>query len=311
MNYADILKNAWTITWKNKRLWWFGVLLGLPGVLAAIPMVALSVLMSVQAGSPSSFLQVVNWLNAGGWMEVWAGFMGFFLLMMLVSLFFSIIGMAGPTLGALHHARGEAFTFRSLFKDSLTHFWRLLGFYALTYLGIMVIVMVLEGFMLIVSLVTIGLGFFLMAPLMMLIYPLMVAWYAWLELCTIAILRDKLGIMDAIRHGWQMLRAKFWQVFLLSLILYFGTFILSTIIVFPLMLPMFFVPMLFMMNTTPGAVPAGAEALTTSLLISGGILLVFIPLMVALIGFLIAYWQATWVLAYEQISTQPNPEPAS
>lgn len=53
-----------------------------------------------------------------------------------------------------------------------------------------------------------------------------------------------MNVMDAIKHALRVVRAHVWKYVIITLIVYFGSSILTSFIVMPLMLPAFIVPFL-------------------------------------------------------------------
>jgi uncharacterized membrane protein len=65
-----------------------------------------------------------------------------------------------------------------------------------------------------------------------------------MEAAQTAIIADNLSAMDAIKRAIEIVRANIWKYVIIALIVYFGSTILSSFIIMPLMVPVFAVPFL-------------------------------------------------------------------
>ncbi|MFA6973623.1 MAG: hypothetical protein WC238_02670 [Parcubacteria group bacterium] len=137
INYLDIIKKAWTITWHNKHLWWFGFFITL-------------------AGAGSSF----NYRNSGSneqakvigeqvssFMSQHIGLM-IFLMVILLVVFIVITVLSIISRGALiksAHAitKNEITTFKSGFAHGQKYFWRILGLNLLLVLAAIIILFII------------------------------------------------------------------------------------------------------------------------------------------------------------------------
>ncbi|MBU2028605.1 hypothetical protein KJ761_01795 [Patescibacteria group bacterium] len=123
INYISIIKEAWQITWKNKYLWWFGLLVALSG------------------GVGSNFSSG-GWEEKGGWEEnvkqkasdwmalYWEWIVLGFILLILLMIVFIILNIWGR--GALVASLGkviakEATNFKAGMKEGKKFFWPILG----------------------------------------------------------------------------------------------------------------------------------------------------------------------------------------
>jgi len=300
MNYSDLLGRALNISWRHKKLWWFGVISSLPGILAVLPLVVLSALMGFAASDPGMAYTLGDWMNSGAFFGIWIGYMAFMLLLMVAIYALATVGLIGPTLGALEVDAGREISFGALFKRSLAYFWRVLGLLALSMLGLMLFMVALEGIILLVTVVTLGFGMLLMMPLI--IYPLMIAAYAYIELGVVVIIRDDMRTVDAIRRAWALFRQNLLPVSLLSLILYMAAMLVSFVVIIPVMMPLFIAPMLPVMVAAPGALPADPGFVTAALVLAGLFTLLAVPVIVFLSAWLMTFWQAAWALACNSLA---------
>jgi hypothetical protein len=155
INYLEILKHSWQITWYNKYLWWFGFFL------------ALGSGGSFNFGWPSedgtkkqSEQQMVEALNAflnKYWEYILAGII-ILLIIILVLAVLKIICRAGIIKSVQKIIAGEGTSFKAGFVEGKKYFWKLL------FLG------------LIVGLFVIGSVLVLISPVILLIF---IKAYAW------------------------------------------------------------------------------------------------------------------------------------
>jgi hypothetical protein len=306
VDFAEVLTSSLKISWKEKKLWWFGVVTSLPVVLI-VPINFLIFVFLFQDASYGTGSGFEDFIESGAGIAVWLGIMCLFLLVFVAVFFLSTVGVIGPTLGAVRAERGEAISFPGLFKDSLPFFWRVIGLIFLISMGMMVAVLLLEFVLVIITIITFGLGAFLMMPLMLLLYPAMIIVYAYLELCLGDIVLGDMRLMDAMRHGWTLLKQNFGRVALFSLLLFLAISIVSTVVVLAFMMPMMFLPIFPLILADSGAMIPGMPLVTITLVFSGLCMLVFIPVLAILMGWLMAFWQSAWALAYDRLTRTASP----
>ncbi len=306
MDAVEVLTSSLKISWKEKKLWLFGVVTSLPAVLIVLVnfLVIAFVFQDSIYGTGSGF---EDFIESGAGIAVWLGITCLFLLVFAAMFFLSTIGVIGPTLGAARAERGEAISFRGLFKDSLPFFWRALGLVFLVWLGMMAVMLVLEFIIMFLTIITLGLGSFLMFPLMWLLYLAMVIVFAYMELGLAAIVLEDMRLFDAMRHGWHLLKQNFWKVALLSLLLYLVVSIVSTVVVVVFMMPMTVLSVFPLILADSGTMMPDAQMVTLTLVISGLFMLVFIPVIAILMGWSMAFWQSAWALAYERLKRTVSP----
>jgi hypothetical protein len=124
INYGSLIKEAWQITWKNKYLWWFGLLVALSG------------------GAGSNFSS--NWEEKSGWEEeakqkfsAWAVIywewilLGLILLGLLLIVFLILNawgrGALVASLGRIAAKDKELLNFKAGMKIGKKFFWPILG----------------------------------------------------------------------------------------------------------------------------------------------------------------------------------------
>jgi hypothetical protein len=289
-DFGEILSSAFKITWKHKILWLFSAL---PILLSFIifPFVFVPIFFMDQGSFSDPFF-----LDSPL----------FAILFMVVMIFISLlsyvlygISSSAVILGSIRADGGaEKFSFRELFNDSKPYWWRVLGVLLLIGLGIFAVFAVIFACFTLIGAVTMGLGFICLQPLMLLMYPLMMVIYGIIEVSQVGVVADELSVTDSIRRGWELVRANFWRVMLISLIVYFGISLLSGIIMLPLMSPLFLIPF-FMESGTSQFNPR------TMMLFMGGFSLLFIPVMAIVQGFGLTFMKSAYTLVYLRL-TKPQ-----
>lgn len=238
MNFdiSGILTRAGQITWKHKSIW--GLLI-LPMIVAFLPFILFLIfflaVMTITDGDISDTLFVILVLV--------------FLMTLLVSTVVNYavrsVSISAATLGVVRAERGEGSTkFMDLLRDGLPYFWRILGVMLVVNLtlGLVITILNLLAFLLIV--VTIGMASICLQPLMLLLMPFMFLVIGALEAAQVAVIAEDMNVMDAIKHALQVVRAHVWKYVIITLIVYFGSSILTSFIIMPMMLPLVFVPFL-------------------------------------------------------------------
>lgn len=128
IDYLNIIKEAWRITWKNKYLWWFGLM------------------MAISSGFGSNFSSGNNWGEKNGWGEdvkrrvsdwmamYWEWIVLGLILLILLLIVFLILNVWGrgalvATLGKItaKEPAKEPLKFKAGIKEGKKFFWKILG----------------------------------------------------------------------------------------------------------------------------------------------------------------------------------------
>jgi len=293
-DFGEILTSAIRITWKHKILWVFSALPVLLSFLI-LPMMFVPIFfMDESSYSTPFFIEEPIYI---------AVFVVFSIIVSLLSYVLYGISSSAVMLGVMRADGGsESFTFSELFNDSKPYWWRVLGVMLLIGFGVFAVFAVIFMCFAALGAVTAGIGFICLQPLMLLMYPLMLILYGIIEESQVAVIADELGVTDAIRRGWELVRANFWRVVLISLIAYFGVTFLSGIVMFPLMSPFFLIP--FFMDS--GASDFNPR---TMMLFMGGFSLFFIPVMALVQGITLTFLKSTYTLVYLRLTKSQDNAP--
>ena len=293
-DFGEILTRAGQITWKHKVLWLFSAL---PTLLSFLifPVVFLPIFLTdFDPYSEPFFVDQPLYILL---------FIGLSLFISILSFALYAISSSSVTLGVLQVEGGAGkLETMKLFDDGKKYWVRVLGVMLLVGLAVSLVFAVIFGCMTLFGALTIGLGFICMQPLILLMYPLMLVLYGIIEESQAAVVVDELGVTDAIQRGWELVKANFWRILLISLIVYLGISILGGIVAVPFMIPFFFMP--FFMEGSSGF------DMRTVMLVSGGITLLLIPVMALVQGIGMTFLKTTYALVYLRLTKTRGDAPA-
>ncbi len=287
---GEVLGRTWKIGWNHKALWLWQML---PGLFA---MIIMPFMVLANPGFAMFLPEPFNRFANETWFVV--VFMGITFILMIPIMFVSIMAQLTSTYGALKVEKGaEKLTFRELFTESLPYFWRVLGVYAIFGGAWMLIWFAFIAVTTITSIFTFGLSMLCLMPIFLLFIPFIIVGYSVLELSQAAIIADDMGTMEAITHGWRLFRANVLGVIVLMVILYFALSTLSSMFVFPMMLPMMLFPL-----------GMDAQGNFNNLMLIFFVVLFPITFLVMYIvqGILMAFFQSAWAVAYLRLSNNAN-----
>ena len=293
MNFdiGDVLTQAWQITWKNKSLWWFGIIIAL-----AISPIFLFILLPLSI----PFLTESPAVNLNPSLILWTliGFMFLLMVFFFVVYILSALINTAVILGIWRAAEGkERVALLELLKNSLPFFWRVLGVMFLYTAAIMIVNIGVQVFATLISIVTLGLGALCVMPLTLLLYPVMFIASVWLELAINSIVIDKMAVMEAARNGWRMIRNNVMAVILVTIVVYFGISIFSSFMIVPVMIPFFMIPFAFLGGNPHWIILAVA-------IVFG---LLSVPVFALITGVVSTFARSVWVLTYRRLSRSAKP----
>ena len=238
-NFGEILTRAWQITWKYKVLWIFGILAGCTSGsggggggggntgYSTGPSEDWNVPPEIQ-GLVSWMADFVAWVEDNLWIFVVIGLV--FLLLVIISIFLGTIGRIGLIKGAYQAEMGaERLALGDLFSASMPYFWRVFGLSFLIGLAFFVLLVPL----ILIGVVTAGVGFLCLLPLICLLIPVGFAVGVIIEQANRAIVLEDLGIFDGLKRSWEITRANVWTLIVMGLILFGITAVLGIVIALP------------------------------------------------------------------------------
>lgn len=292
-NFGEVLTRAWQIIWKHKVLWIFGVF------------AACSRGNGGGSGSggggggtgpgdqpfpqlQQTFDQLGQWINENPWVVV--VFVLLVLVLVVLAIFLGTIGRIGLIRGTYQAERGaERLAFGELFSESMPYFWRVFGLSLLIGLAFLLLLLPLVLF----GVLTAGIGFACIIPLICILIPVGFAVSVIIEQANAAIVLEDLGIQAGVRKGWDVVRANIGPMIALGLILLIGAAVVGFIFAIPIIVAVIpFVVGAASNNTSPIWIAVACCAL-------------YFPVLLVLNGILTAYIQTVWALTYMRLTAVP------
>jgi hypothetical protein len=289
MDYGSILKKGWEITWKNKGLWLLGILSGC----------------SSGAGNPSQGFQ---WTTSGQdypglertfsgipeetWILIAIGLVIFVLLVVVVVTVLSLLGQAGLIAGVAKADETGSVKLSEAWKLGLPHFWRLLGLMLLL-MAIVLVIALGVGFLVVISF---GMAAFCLIPLICLAIPLGLVASGYLSMVQNGIVLGRQGVFEALGRGWTLLKANFWPLVLVAVILWVVGLVAGLLMSAPLLIAA--LPLLAVALSQPNQDLAAYLPLI-------GCFVLYLPVLIVLGGILKTYVSGVWTLTYRRLTGSP------
>jgi hypothetical protein len=297
MNYGEILGKAWKIFWRFKALWLVGI--------APYLFYSLLFLFSLFRTPGINPLLSTDFYNLPG--QEWLAYLSMFvtLIFMVGYLGLSVFTGAATSTGVYQAEQGiSQLPLANLLKSSAKYYWRIFGLYGIFFAAIVVLYLIIFGCFFLTIVLSMGFATLCFFPLFFLLIPVFLVGYALYEQAKAAIIVEDLGVIDGLKRGWNILRAHFWHIILMGLILYAGLYVFSMIIAMPLYLVMF-APMFSAM------VSNNYQTMETSLSTMSIGMAIVMPLYMVVMGLLYTYVRTAWTLTFLRL-TKPSvpPEPA-
>lgn len=294
-NFGEVLTRAWQIIWKHKVLWIFGIFAACsrgngggsgggggggggtgPG---DQPFPQLQ----------QTFDQIGQWINENPWIVAVLVILG--LIFLVLAIFLGTIGRIGLIRGTYQAERGaERLVFGELFSESMPYFWRVLGLSLLIFLIFLILFVPLILF----GVLTAGIGFVCLIPLICILIPVGFAVTVVIEQANAAIVLENLGISDGLRKGWDVVRSNIGPMIVLALILFIGAAVVGFIFAIPIIAAV--IPL----------VVGAASNNTSPVWIAVACCALYFPVLLVLNGILTAYIQTVWALAYMRLTAPPQ-----
>jgi hypothetical protein len=289
-DFGEVLTRAGQITWKHKNLWLAGIVISLISFLAVPISLALNPSFSSFSDPSEMNRQLPSILLANG----------LIVLLTILSTPLYVVGMAVPSLGTLQLEQGnEKVNFGELIRGVLPYFWRILGIVLLIWVGMFGAMMILMACIVLLSVVTFGIGSLCAFPVFILFLPLAILVYALMEQGVSAVLVDNLGVSSALQRAWELVKKNLGVMALMSVIIYLGSAIVGMIISIPMMIPMFG----FMFNLGSEPDVQSFERLSRNMILW---MLAFSPLYAIFQGILLTFMQSAWTLTYMRLRRSNN-----
>lgn len=297
-NFGEVLSRAWQITWKYKVLWIFGILAGCSngggggGGGGNTGFSTGPSDFSIPPEIESFFSKMgdfVGWVEDNLWLFI-ALMVLVFLVLLVVSIFLGTIGRIGLIKGTFEAERGaEALAFGELFSTSMPYFWRVFG---LSFLIGLAFFFLFVPFI-ILGLLTAGVAFLCLLPLICILIPLGFAVSIVIEQADRAIVLENLGIFDGLKRGWEIARSNIGPMIVMALILFGITLVAGIIIAIPIFIVVF--PTIF-------AFAMGEGRSFTPLYIALACICLYVPVSWVLNGVVTTFSQSAWTLTYMRLT---------
>jgi hypothetical protein len=303
-NFGEVLTRAWKIIWKHKVLWIFGILASCargnggggnggggnrnfqtnPG----------SGDLPFGGGQAGRYLDRVGQYFQDNWWIIIVLIL-VFLLIGIVAYALGMIGRAGMIKGTAMAEKGaESITFGEVWSESLPFFWRIFGLNFLIGLAFAVLIIPLV----LIGVLTAGIGFVCLIPLLCLLVPIGWVVSVILEQAQAAIVLEDLSMLDGFKRGWQIVKSNPVPMLVMALILGFGGAIVGIIISIPIVLAV--IPVIVGLGTLRESM--------TPLYIALACCVAYMPVLIFLNGILTAYIQSAWALTYMKLSQPIQPK---
>ena len=291
-NFGEVLTRAWQIVWKHKVLWIFGILASCArgGGGGSSGGGGNSGYQTGSGDNPFSGDKIERVMNQVGtflennWWIIIAVIVGIFLL----SFVFYFLGMMGRIALIKGVAQAdkdaESLSFGELWAESMPFFWRVFGLNFLIGLAFLVLFIPLVLF----GIVTAGIGFLCLIPLLCIMVPLSWVVMAIIEQAQNAIVLEDLNMLDGFKRGWEIVKANAVPIIIMMLILGIGSGIIGVIIALPIIIAV--VPAVIGM--------AVSQQTLTPFYIAAACCVAYFPVLLFFNGVLTAYIQASWTLTY-------------
>jgi hypothetical protein len=308
MDFGEVLSKAWRIVWKHKVLWIFGIFAGCSrggggggGGGGSGWQQNLNQGQPFNPGTTSDMERYFS--HAGQWIgdHLWvvALVVLAILILAVLAIFLGTIGKIGLIRGTFHADGGaEKLHFGELFRESRPFFWRVFLLSFLIGLAFLVILAPLG----VIGVLTAGVGFLCMLPLLCILIPL--SWVIGLvvQQADAALVIENLGMLDGVRRGWEVVRKNVGPVLVIGLITAVIGIAIGIVLAIPILVIV--VPAVVGFATSRGDFP------TVALTLSGLCFVVYLPILVVAQGILTAYIESVWTLTFLRL-TRPAEVPGS
>jgi membrane-anchored glycerophosphoryl diester phosphodiesterase (GDPDase) len=306
-DYREVLTRAWQIIWKHKILWIFGIFAGCSrggggsgggggGGGGGSGGEGYSTGPEFNHQIEQFFDQAGQWIQQNWWVIVVLVIA--VLVLVLISIFLGTIGRIGLIRGTFQADGGaEKLLFGILFRESFPYFWRVFGLSLI--IGLIFFALFIP--IVLFGVLTAGIGFLCLLPLICILVPVSWAIMTILEQANAAIVIDNLGMMEGVRRGWDICKSNVGTIIIMALILWIGSAILGLVIALPIIAIVF---LAFL------GLAATQGDIGTPLWIAGICFVVYLPIVIVLGGILTAYVQSAWALTYIRLSKTAGIEPA-
>ena len=327
MDYGEILKKAWQITWKFKVLWIFGILAGCGtsrgfngnfnnsfnnnfqnsgnGFSSPTPN-----LPPAMQDALSRFIDLFR--NPTFIWEFVGAVIAIICVIVLIQIFLSTIGSIGLIKGsAKADAGAEKLSFGELWKESIPYFWRVfwLSFFIGAPFAIVAVIIVASLLVALIPLMkddSSAFGVLILLPVLCVLLCIILILAIILGFISTqaerAIVLEDKSLLDGFKRGWEVLTKNLGPILIVWLIVAAISFVAAIVIAVPLLVVM--VPLLiaFMAN-----MHSLNFSFTPWIIAFACVICAYIPISWLANGIMMTYLQSVWTLLYIRI-TKPKQE---
>jgi hypothetical protein len=287
MDYAQVLKRAWQITWKVKALWIFGILAGCGSGGGGGGSTGYRT-QGAFGPQVEAFLQQIP---EETWIAIAVGLLCLMLFMILVTWVLGAVGLGG-LIGGVNAADQDAgVTIGDLFSLAMTYFWKLLIIQIMAAIVVLAIIVVFGAFALVAALVTFGLA---LLPIIGLLIMLGVAIEIYLTLTQVALVVEDLRIAEAFERGWLIIRRQPGPIVIMSLLLLIGGGIARLFLSLPLAAVIFPILAGLMLGTD--------FALQGGFALAAVCVAIYLPFLILFNGILETFLTGSWTITYRRLT---------
>lgn len=225
-DYGNLLTRTLQISWKHKSLW---------GILA-MPIVISFLMFPFMFGF--IYLMEID-MSEGVRTAITIAYFIFLIVFVLAMIGVQVLNLSAVNLGILRVEKNEgSLKFIDLLKDSIPYFWRQLGVLLIIQLSIGLVFTIFFAFVFFTSVVTMGMATLCLQPIMILLTPLMFLVVGVMEAAHTAIFQEDIQAWDAVKRGLDVVGEHIWKYVIITIIVYFGFTIVSSLMFVPMMIPM-------------------------------------------------------------------------
>lgn len=281
-DYGNVLTRAFQITWKHKSFWLFMMF---PMLAASMMFIAFAIPLFLLEGNEDRMGLVI---------ALWSGVV---LLGILASWLLSTAGMASLTLGVLRTERAEGSTsFMDLVRDGFQYFGRVLGVTLIIQLSIGAVFTVFFLCVAALTAVTMGIAAICLQPIMILLTPLSFLVSAMMTGGIVSVMDEGLGAWEAVKRAFHIVREHVWKFIILTMIVYFGSSMIASVLMVPAMLPAM---------AAPVTIELGEEFFMGTILL---FMCMFFPLMAIFSGIVGTFMTSAVGISYLRLSRRSETE---
>lgn len=290
MDYGEILKKAWNITWKHKGLWILGILAGCSsnrggsgGSSGSSSQYNLDASDMYRFEHEFSHSPIIQWLSdipEVVWIAIAIGFVFFIIALSILFWVLASIGKSG-LFAAFKQAdeTGET-SLKEAFSSALRSFWKIL------------IIEVAVGILSFIVIVVLLLPMIICFPLLCLIIPAFIALHVIVLLIQISVVADEIHLTKAPGYIWNMVKANVGDTIVIALILGVIQLIIGLLIGLPIIFMLAPALLGFFINQ--------GQMLGIGVGLSVVFMLIYLPVSIILSGVLQTFVHGAWTLFYQR-----------